>query len=253
MDLGLNGKAVLVTASTRGIGLRIAQAFAAEGAKVGICSRSADDVATAKASLEQQGAQVFGAAADLADAADYERWVKDAASALGGIDGFVQNVSGGGGDDGEASWQKNFELDVLASVRAAEFALPALKQSGSGSLVLIGTTAAVETFIRPQAYNAMKAALITYAKQLSQTVGGDGVRVNVVSPGPIYFEGGSWDNIKQNMAPFYEQTVSQTPLGRLGSPEEVAQAVVFLSSAAASWITGVNLVVDGGYTKRVQF
>jgi NAD(P)-dependent dehydrogenase (short-subunit alcohol dehydrogenase family) len=210
-------------------------------------------VAAARERLGAAGGEVFAATADLTDPDAYRQWVDDAAAALGGVDCFVQNVSAGGGSEGEKSWQQNFQLDVLASVRAAEFALPHLQQRPGGSLLFIGTTAAVETFVRPQAYNAMKAALITYAKQLGQVVGEQGVRVNVVSPGPIEFTGGSWDTIRQNMRPFYDATVAATPLGRLGSPEEVARAVVFLSSPAASWVTGVNLIVDGGYTKRVQF
>lgn len=128
-----------------------------------------------------------------------------------------------------------------------------MEESGSGSIVMISTTAAVETFMAPQAYNAMKAGLITYAKQLSQAHGDKNIRVNSVSPGPIYFDGGAWNMIKISNERFYEKIERTHALGRLGSPEEVAKAVVFLSSEGASWITGINLVVDGGYTKRVQF
>jgi NAD(P)-dependent dehydrogenase (short-subunit alcohol dehydrogenase family) len=155
--------------------------------------------------------------------------------------------------DGEASWRKNFDMDILPTVRAVEYAQPHLEASDAASMVFIGSTAAVETFIQPQAYNAMKAALITYAKQVGQTLGLKGIRVNVVSPGPTYFEGGSWASIESRVPALFESTIAATPLGRLGTPEEVAHAVVFLASKAASWITGVNLIVDGGYTKRVQF
>lgn len=253
MDLGLAGKRVLVTAASRGIGLRIVRAFVAEGARVGFCARDAQAVREVERELSAAGAEVFARAVDLADAEAYRAWVDDAASVFGGLDVFVQNVSGGGGMDGEASWRKNFELDILPTVRAVEFAQPHMERSDAAAMVFIGTTAAVETFIQPQAYNAMKAALITYAKQVGQVLGPKGIRVNVVSPGPIYFEGGSWAAIEKNVPPLFENTVKATPFGRLGRPEEVANAVVFLASPAASWITGVNLVVDGGYTKRVQF
>ena len=253
MDLGLAGRRVLVTAASRGIGLRIVRGFAAEGAKVGFCARDAEAIREVEQALRADGVEVFARAVDLADADAYRRWVDDAAAALGGVDVFVQNVSGGGGMDGEASWRKNFELDILPTIRAVEYAQPHLEQSSAAALVFIGTTAAVETFIQPQAYNAMKAAVITYAKQVGQALGPKGIRVNVVSPGPVYFEGGSWAAIEKNVPALFQGTVKATPFGRLGTPEEVANAVVFLGSPAASWITGVNLVVDGGYTKRVQF
>jgi NAD(P)-dependent dehydrogenase (short-subunit alcohol dehydrogenase family) len=115
------------------------------------------------------------------------------------------------------------------------------------------TTAAVETFIRPQAYNALKAALITYGKQQSQALGPKGIRVNMVSPGPIHFSGGNWDNVKQGMPEFFEAQEAIPALGRIGNPDEVARGVVFLASPASCYTTGTNLIIDGGYTKRVQF
>lgn len=253
MDLGLAGRRVLVTAASRGIGRRIVRAFAAEGAKVGFCARDEGAVHSLEEELTAGGADVFARALDLTDADAYRRWVDDAAAVLGGLDIFVQNVSGGGGMDGEASWRRNFDLDILPTIRAVEYATPHLEGSDVASMVFIGTTAAVETFIQPQAYNAMKAALLTYAKQVGQALGPKGIRVNVVSPGPIYFDGGSWASIEQRAPALFEGTIKATPLGRLGTPEEVAKAVIFLASPAASWITGANLIVDGGYTKRVQF
>jgi NAD(P)-dependent dehydrogenase (short-subunit alcohol dehydrogenase family) len=175
------------------------------------------------------------------------------ANELGGVDIFIPNVSAGGGMDSEKNWWENFEIDILGTVRGVEAVIPHMEQSQGGSIVMISTTAAVETFVAPQSYNAMKAALITYAKQLSQVHGEKGVRINSVSPGPIHFDGGAWDKIKTSNEMFYQKTEKTHALGRLGTPEEVANAVVFLSSSASSWITGVNLVVDGGYTKRVQF
>ena len=105
----------------------------------------------------------------------------------------------------------------------------------------------------PQAYNAMKAALISHASDMAQALAPKGIRVNVVSPGPIYFEGGNWEMIKQAMPAMYESALQQCAIGRMGTPEEVARAVVFLASPAASLITGANLVADGGFTKRTAF
>jgi NAD(P)-dependent dehydrogenase (short-subunit alcohol dehydrogenase family) len=117
----------------------------------------------------------------------------------------------------------------------------------------MASTAATETFIMPQAFNAMKAALLTYAKQLGQAWGPKGIRINTVSPGPIFFEGGNWDGIKQHMPDFFNATQAQMVLGRFGVAEDVAKTLVFLASPASGFTTGTNVVVDGGYTKRVQF
>ncbi len=254
MDLGLIGKNVLITGATQGIGRTIAGLFAEEGANVAICSRSPDSVKKAikELSLRADG-RIVGKACNIKNKDEYEDWIAAMADELGGVDVFIPNVSAGGGADSEKNWWKNFEIDVLGAVRGVEAVLPLMEKRGGGAITMISTTAAIETFMVPQAYNAMKAALITYAKQLSQAHGEKGVRVNSVSPGPIYFDGGAWDMIKTSNEKFFERTEKTHALGRLGTPEEVARCVVFLSSPAASWVTGVNLVVDGGYTKRVQF
>lgn len=254
MDLGLRGKNVLITGATAGIGRRIADLFAEEGANVAICSRSPESVNRAIKEMKVLAdGKIVGAPCNIKNKEEYERWIEAMAAELGGVDIFIPNVSAGGGADSEKNWHKNFEIDVLGTVRGVEAVLPHMVKRGGGAITMISTTAAVETFMVPQAYNAMKAALITYAKQLSQEHGPKGVRVNSVSPGPIYFDGGAWDMIKTSNEKFYERTERTHALGRLGTPEEVARCIVFLSSAAASWVTGVNLIVDGGYTKRVQF
>ncbi|MEN9018011.1 MAG: SDR family oxidoreductase [Hellea sp.] len=254
MDFNLRGKNVLITGSTKGIGRSIANLFAEEGANVAICSRSSDSVnkAVKEISLFADG-KIVGSACNIKNKEDYIFWINDMAKKLGGVDIFIPNVSAGGGMDGEKNWWENFEIDILGTVRGVEAVIPHMEQSQGGSIVMISTTAAIETFVAPQSYNAMKAALITYAKQLSQAHGEKGIRVNSISPGPIHFDGGAWDKIKISKENFYQQTEQTHALGRLGTPDEVAKAVVFLSSSLASWITGVNLVVDGGYTKRVQF
>lgn len=252
MDLGLAGKRALVTGSTRGIGRRIAGALLAEGASVAIGARKADEVEATLTELGDRG-HIVGATLNVKDADNYRQWINSMAEKLGGIDLFVQNVSGGGGMEGEKSWYRCFELDVMGAVRGVEAVLPWLENSEGGSILFISTTSAVETFMAPMAYNALKASLITYAKQLSQELFATGIRVNAVSPGPIYFKGGSWEAIEQSAPDMYKKHVNMQPSRRMGTPEEVASAAVFLLSPAASWINGVNLVVDGGYTKRVQF
>jgi len=253
MELGLKGRKAIVTGATKGIGRAIVEALAAEGVDVGLCARTQEDVEDALAALKTRGVNAVGEALNVRDAEAYAGWLARTASALGGCDIFVPSVSGGGGMDSEKNWWRNFEIDVLHTVRGCEALMEELKKSGNGSIVIISSTNAIETFALPMAYNAMKASLITYAKQLSQHVGRHGVRVNAVSPGPIYFEGGAWEMIKGTNPKFFDATLRAIPIGRMGTPEEVARVVTFLASPAASLITGANVVADNGFTKGVRY
>ena len=252
MDLGLKGKRAIVTGATKGIGLGVVELLVAEGANVAFCARSAEEVAEAAAAIKRPGSEVIGEAVNVRDGEAYRAWLERAASALGGCDVFVPGVSGGGGMDSEKNWVRNFEIDMLHTVRGCEALMPHLEKSGVGSIVIIGSTNAVETFAAPMAYNAIKAGLITYSKQLSQFVGRKNVRVNTVSPGPIYFEGGAWEMIKGTQAKLYDWAMKQLPCGRMGTVEEIARVIVFVASPAASLITGANIIADNGFTKRVQ-
>lgn len=253
MDLGLRGKRAFVTGATKGIGRAIIDTLAAEGCDIALCARSEEEVEATVRELKAKGVNVTGAAVNVRDAEAYKAWIDASVEALGGCDIFVPNVSAGGGMDSEKNWWKCFEVDVLHTVRGCEQLIPHLEKSGHGSIVIISSTNAVETFYVPMAYNAMKAALITYSKQLSQFIGRKNIRVNTVSPGPIYFEGGAWEMIKSTNQKMYDATLRAMPNGRFGSPEEVARTVAFLASPAASIVTGSNLVADNGFTKRVQY
>lgn len=253
MDLGLKGKKVILTGGSRGIGRATAEIFAAEGADIAFCSRNPDQVAETTAALKAHGGKVVGEPFDMEAGHDsYKAWLASAAEKLGGCDIFVPMIStSGAGATGD--WQKTLDYDVLGAVLGCETLEPWLEKSGDGSVVIVSSTAGVETFIVPQGYNALKGALIVYAGQLSQALGPKHIRVNCVSPGPIKFAGGNWEAIQAAMPDLYSATEAQFALGRWGGPEEVAKAIVFLASPASSYTTGTNLVVDGGYTKRVQF
>ncbi len=253
MDLGLAGKRAIITGATRGIGRAIATLFAEEGVDIAFCARDAAAVTATGKALAEAGGRAFGEAVDVADGPAYKAWLEAAARDLGGADIFVANVSAGASTGGEEAWQKNFAVDLMHSVRGAETLLPHLARSPAAAIVFISTIAAVETFFAPTAYGALKAALITYGKQLSQAVAEHGIRINMVSPGPVLFPDGDWDRVRREQPDFFARVEAQCALGRMATPEDVARAVVFLASPAAGYITGANLVVDGGFTKRVQF
>jgi len=252
MDLGLRGKKAIVTGATKGIGRGVVELLVAEGASVGFCARTADEVADAVAAIARPDTLVVGEAVNVRDGDAYKAWLERTVTALGGCDIFIPSVSGGAGMDSEKNWFRSFEIDMLHTVRGCETLMPHLEKSGNGSIVIISSTNAVETFAGPMAYNAIKAGLITYSKQLSQFVGKKNVRVNAVSPGPIYFEGGAWEMIKSTQAKFYDSILRQIPCGRMGTVEEIARVIVFVASPAASLVTGANLIADNGFTKRVQ-
>ncbi|MEM7020842.1 MAG: SDR family oxidoreductase [Pseudomonadota bacterium] len=252
MDLGLKGGKALVTGGTKGIGRAIANTLADEGCNVAICARNQEEVDAAVADLSGRGVTAYGAVVDVGDGDALKGWIDDSAGALGGIDIVVSNVSGGGAQ-GEDSWRRHLEYDMLGAVRLVEGSMSHLEASDNGNIVLISTTAALEKFMQAGPYNAIKAALLNYNGALSQDLGAKGIRVNAVSPGPIFIEGGAWDNIKKHMTAFYDSTVAEIPLGRMGSADEVAAQVALLASPRAAFTTGTNVVIDGGLTKRIQF
>jgi NAD(P)-dependent dehydrogenase (short-subunit alcohol dehydrogenase family) len=251
MDLGLKGKRALITGGTRGIGRAIAETFADEGADVSICARKVDEVASAVAALKAKGVQAFGRALDVADAAALGSWIEASAAELGGIDALVCNVSALAVGDTAESWEKSFRTDMMHTVHAVAAAVPHLEKSASGSIVLISSVSGFEVDFAAGSYGALKAALIHYAKGLSRQLVAKGIRVNCVSPGNTYFDGGIWQSIEKNMPDLYNSTLKVNPTGKFGTPAEVARGVVFLSSPAASRISGANLVIDGALTVAV--
>lgn len=255
MDLGLGGKRAIVTGGTRGIGRAIAELLAAEGCHVAICARDAAQVAATVEALKKRGVKSVGRALDVTDDAALRAWIAEAASALGGLDILVPNVSalGNAAAPDEKSWRLGFEIDVLATVRTVEAALPLIEKSEAGSIVAIGSAAAVESFGGVRPYNSVKAALINYMANLAHVLAPKRIRVNTVSPGTIYFEGGVWHQRQREAPKVYEMALGRNPMGRMGTPEEVAKAVAFLASPTASFITGTNLMVDGALTLRVQY
>ena len=251
MDLGLNGKNALVTGATKGIGRAIAETLLAEGASVAICARNAEGVEAAVAEMSSLGT-VVGSAVDAADGDALAAWVASAADQLGGIDTYVHNTSGKPARSTDA-WINNFNIDLMSLILGVGAASDALADGG-GSVISIGTTAVAEHFASGSgSYSAFKAAVTNWTLGQAQVLGAKGIRCNVVSPGPIFIEGGDWNMIKDNMAPFFEATQKNHPGGDLGTAQDVADAVTFLASERAKHVNGVNLTVDGGFLKRVNY
>lgn len=249
MDLELAGKKVILGGATRGISRAVAKLFAAEGAQLGLFSRNGDALDDLK---DELGGKVATREFVWEDREGYKAMLTGLAEELGGCDIFIHSISSSGAQ-GSGDWDASYQLDMLGAVDGCETLEPWLEKSGTGSVILMSSTAAFETFLVPQAFNAIKAAVITYGKQLSQAWAPKGIRVNMISPGPITYPGGNWEGAKALAPDLYAGIVGQIPMGRMGSPEEVAKSVVFVASPAAGYVTGTNLVIDGGFTKRVQF
>lgn len=248
MDLGIAGKVALVTAGTRGIGLGIAEALAAEGVRVSVAARTESDVNRTAASLGGHGI-----VADLLTEEGCARAVAETEAALGPVDILVNNLGVRAGstwsDSGPAEFESAFTGNVAVSVRMTQLVLSGMLLRGWGRVVAITSVWGRETGGAP-AYNAAKAAEISFVKSLAREVASMGVTVNAVAPGSILWTGGGWERRQQSdpagMAEFVHR---EMPLGRFGTVDEVASVVAFLCSQQASLVNGACVSVDGGQSR----
>ncbi len=256
MDLQLLGRNAVILGGTRGIGRAIAETLAAEGVNVAVCARNADQVDETVAALVGRGVKATGGAVDIMDGEALKAWVALAADELGGVDILVSNAGAMAIGADAASWEQNFRLDVLGAVNAFEAAKPFLVKAGEArgdaSFVIISSVSAAEAD-NASSYGPIKAALIHWAKGLARQHAAQHVRANVVSPGAIYFKGGVWNTVETNMPAMFKGMLERIPMGRMGTPQDIANAAVFLASPASSYTTGVNLVVNGATSRRVNF
>jgi 3-oxoacyl-[acyl-carrier protein] reductase len=256
MDLQLTGKNVIVTGASRGIGRSIAETFAEEGANVAICARNPDQVSEAVSVLKAKGVNAFGAAVNIADGEALKAWIAQAADRLGGIDILVSNASALPRDNSEAAWQALYDVDLMGAVRSFEAAKPYLEQAGAAkgdaAFLIISSVSAAEASA-VSAYGAMKASLIHYAKGVAREGAPKHLRCNVVSPGTVYFKGGVWGNAEAHAPDFFQSMIKRNPTGRMASPEEIGAAAVFLASPRSGFTTGINMLVDGAISTRVNF
>lgn len=248
MDLNLTNKAAIVTGGSRGIGRAIALALADEGCRVAICARGEDALRAVEAELRARGVDAIGIVADMTRADDIERVVAGTVARFGRLDILVNNAGGRAREDTDEVWELVYQSNLLAAVRATRAAVPHMRLSGGGSIVHIASIYGRESG-GPVAYNAMKSAMIAHAKAMALELA-PGIRVNSVAPGSVAFPGGSWgrrlEEDPEGMARFVEQNI---PMGRFGTPEEIANVVTFLCSDKASWVTGACVNVDGGQSR----
>lgn len=256
MDLNLKGRNAVILGGTRGIGRAIAETLAAEGVNVAICARNPEQVTETVSALQGMGVNATGASVDITDADALKSWIAKAGGELGGVDILVSNAGAMAQGNSPEAWKQNFELDVLGAVNAFAAAQPFLLKSagatGDAAFVIIASVSAAMAD-RAEAYGPVKATLIHMAKGLARENAKHGLRVNVVSPGMVFFEGGVWDIVKKNAPDFFAQANARNPTGRCATPQEIANAAVFLASPASSYTTGVNLIVDGAVSGRVNF
>ncbi len=275
MDLELAGKKVIVSAASRGVGRFVAERFLAEGAEIAICGRRAkgtdpntsdkdvivndlpgDGVDEAVEAMSALG-KVHGFVVDCGYEDQVIQWVHDAAKAMGGIDIVISNASALGGiPRTRKGWDISYNVDMMSAVAMWETAYPYLKKAQNPSFVQVSTISAIEyhAFVgSSQSYGAMNAALIAFTAQVAHEFMAEGIRANCVSPGPIFIKGGSWDYLEAEMPDYFAENIEKHPAKRMGNPEEVADLVAYLASPRASWVTGENVVVDGGYTKAIKF
>lgn len=251
MDLQLGQSRAIVTGGSRGIGRAIVEGLASEGCRIEYCARS---LPAATHSGGASSAAVQGTAVDLEDSGSTLEWLERAIARLGGLNLLVLNASAmAAGDTGEA-WRSNFQVEIAALSRIVDFAAPhleeAARESGDAAVVVIGSTSAASSRKR-DAYGATKAALAHVAKGLSHEFAASGVRVNTVSPGPTWAEGGVWAQLKAEDPEYVRRKTEDIPLGRMATPEEIANVVVFLCSSRARFVVGANITVDGGRSDRV--
>jgi len=257
VDLGLKGKTAIVTGGSRGIGRAIALTLAREGVDVAICARHQDGLDAALNELRDSGVHVFGQAADVTDPAALQGFIDAAAEALGSVDILINNVGGSRGkgimQSTDEEWLGTFDLNLFHAVRASRAAIPYMPRQAGGSIVTISSISGFRSAPESQ-YGCAKAAEIFLSGAMALELGRSNIRVNTVCPGSILFPGGGWaryqDRDPEGFRKFQDE---EFPLGRLGTPEEVARVAVFVASPAGSWINGSLIPVDGGQQRPGVF
>ncbi len=249
MDLGLKGKVAMISGASKGLGRAMATALGQEGVKLSICARNEDLLKRAATDLERAGFEVLAKRTDITIAGEADEWVSDTVERFGGVDILI-NTAGGASpgsllEVSEEAWRNAFELNFFSAVRLTRLVSDSMNSRGGGSVINISSIYGRESG-GPLTYNSSKAAMISFTKMLAREMAPKNVRINSIAPGSIIYPGGSWERrFRENPAFERDFIAHELPAGRLGSPEEIAYAVVMLASPRASWINGACIPVDG--------
>ena len=244
------GYRVAVAGGSRGIGRAMALAFLEAGAQVAVCARGQEGLDALRGDAGALAGKLHTQTCDLGQADQIERWIADSAQALGGLDVLVNNATGYGFREDDESWLVDFNIDLMAAVRASRAAVPHLKRSPHACILHTSSIGSFRPRTMGPPYAAMKAALNHYTRTQALALSGDRIRVNSIAPGSIEFEGGVWSRTRQEHPDQYAKVLATIPFGRYGTPEEVANLALFLASPLAGWITGQIMAVDGGQSLR---
>ncbi|KAI9928673.1 hypothetical protein ASPWEDRAFT_36443 [Aspergillus wentii DTO 134E9] len=257
LDTGLQGAHVLITGGTRGMGQAMVRQFLREGANVSYCARTVtnteyDDVH--QSLPEGNNARAFGTAFDVASKEAIVNWVNASAERHGRIDVLIANASPMHMEGETEHWESSFAIDVMGFVEFVRAAEPYLIKSPQASVIVQSSFMGREFYRSPPAaYGPCKAAQLQHVQELSHYLGPKGVRVNAISPGPVLCEGGPWEKYSKLMPEWVEEQRLKIPLKRLGGPQEISNVAVFLASPLSSFVTGTNILADGGIHVGTQF
>jgi 3-oxoacyl-[acyl-carrier protein] reductase len=250
MDLNLQGKNILITGGSKGIGKAIAKVFVDEGADVSIAARNLDSLEKTK---EELGGNIAIFQADITNPAQREKLIQSYIDQKGTIDVLVNNAGGSNGgvalETDMDLFYEAMELNYFSAVHLSKLAVEYMKETRSGSIINITSVFGRESGGKVT-YNNAKSALISFTKSLADEVISFGIRVNSIAPGSILHESGNWKRrLIENPEKIKEFVKNEIPAGRFGTPEEIANVAAFLASEKASWIVGASINVDGGQSR----
>jgi 3-oxoacyl-[acyl-carrier protein] reductase len=253
MDLGLKDQNCVVIGGSRGIGRAIALGLADEGVNVAICARSEPSLRETQAELVAKGVRAYAQACDVANPAELTGFLNNARRELGSVEVLIHNASALAGGPELGDWNASLQVDLMAAVRACDQVVPWMAEAGVGNILFVSSISGLEADPTPSyGYTAAKAALIAHAKKLGIMLAPRGIRVNAIAPGSTYFEGGIWAQIEKQQPELFGQVRASIPMGRLATPEEIAEVAVFLVSKRAGWVVGECVAVDGGQHRGIR-